>query len=171
MNSKSTPVRNAAFDSDIQMMAFCKSYQSHCIENQPLISSFCSVRQLRFTSPSLEAGCQSITEVWPHPSSRKRVPTRGVLSPDFEIFSVKHLGFYSQALAERYLSIYITVHKVNTINLFVDAVVWACLCVCRLLGLRDGAVNIVQQTLMKRRETETCWQTLSAPTTGFTDWC
>lgn len=51
--------------------------------------------------------------------------------------------------------------------MFVVEVVWACLCVCRLLGLRDSAVNVVWQTLMKRQETETCWQTLSAPNAGI----
>lgn len=38
---------------------------------------------------------------------------------------------------------------------------------CRSLGLKDGAVNIGQQTLMKRQETETSWQTLSSPTAGI----
>lgn len=49
--------------------------------------------------------------------------------------------------------------------MFVDADVWDCL--CKLLGFRDCAQNIVQQTLMKRQETETCWQTLSAPTASI----
>lgn len=38
---------------------------------------------------------------------------------------------------------------------------------CRSLGLRDVAVNMDQQTLMKRQETDACWQTLSAPTAGI----
>lgn len=38
---------------------------------------------------------------------------------------------------------------------------------CRSLGLRDVAVNMEQQTLMKRQETEACWQTLSAPAAGI----
>lgn len=169
-----TTVRTAAFEFDILMMAgLCKPCWSHWLGNQQLISCFCGVRQLRFTSPSLEAGCQSITEAYSHPSFWHCQPekyrvlifksfpwTIWASNPRPQIFRP-----FLQSRQLRYVST--TVHKVNTINMFVDAVVWACLCICRSLGFRDSGVNIVQQTLMKRQETETCWQTLSAPTAGI----
>lgn len=65
-----TTVRNTAFEFDILMMAgLCEPTRSHWRGGQQLISSFCSARQLRFTSPPPEAGCQSITEAYSHPSS------------------------------------------------------------------------------------------------------
>jgi len=45
---------------------------------------------------------------------------------------------------------------------------YPCLCMCRFLGLRDdSAINIFQQTLMKRQEIETCLQTVSGPTASI----
>lgn len=177
-----TTVGTAAFEFDILMTAgLCKPCWSHWLGNQRLISCFCGVRQLRFTSPS--------------PRGRMPVYYWSLVSSISLTFSVNQRSFVSWFLnlfcesfrplllktsqcviylplknflqSRQFRNVSITLQKVNTINMFVDAVVWACLCVCRLLGLRDSAVNIVQQTLMKRQETETCWQTSSAPTAGI----
>lgn len=86
----------------------------------------------------------------------------GLLPPN--LYSVITL-FLTKYAIKKYILSFAQGNKKK--RFFFDALVVVCLCMCRSLDLRDSAIYIVQQTLIKWQETEPHWQTLSVPTAGI----